>query len=220
MEILSFIGAHWVEWLFAIISGILTAGYRSIAKRMTEEKERNEAIAEGVQAGQFPVRYEANAWYGHGYVSSLFYGNVFLYIPALIYMAGIPVYRAYNIYLILVNIATVLVGYYSSKGLFKDNVLALLSTGIYTLYGYRLTNLYVRTALGEYTAMIFIPLCIYGLYRISTTAKPSFKDCLPLIIAATGLIESHVLTTEFVAMFCVLFAVVNFKETIRAISRD
>lgn len=50
MEILSFIGAHWVEWLFAIISGILAAGYRSIAKRMTEEKERNEAIAEGVQA--------------------------------------------------------------------------------------------------------------------------------------------------------------------------
>ena len=50
MEILSFIMAHWVEWLFAIISGILAAGYRSIAKRMTEERERNEAIAEGVQA--------------------------------------------------------------------------------------------------------------------------------------------------------------------------
>lgn len=176
---------------------------------------RIQAIAEGLQAGQFPVRYEANAWYGHGYVSSLFYGNVFLYIPAFLYMAGLPVFRAYNIYLILVNIATVLVGYYSFKGLFKDNVLALLSTGIYTLYGYRLTNLYVRTALGEYTAMIFIPLCIYGLYRIYTTAKPTFKDCLPLIIAATGLIESHVLTTEYVAMFCLLFAVVNYKDTVR-----
>lgn len=180
---------------------------------------RIQAIAEGLQAGQFPIRYEANAWYGHGYVSSLFYGNVFLYIPALIYMAGIPVYRAYNIYLILVNVATVLIGYYSFKGLFKDNVLALLSTGIYTLYGYRLTNLYVRTALGEYTAMIFIPLCIYGLYRIYTTVKPAFKDCLPLIIAATGLIESHVLTTEFVAMFCVLFAVVNYKDTMRVIKQ-
>lgn len=180
---------------------------------------RIQAIAEGLQAGQFPVRYEANAWYGHGYVSSLFYGNVFLYIPAFLYMAGLPVFRAYNIYLILVNVATVLVGYYSFKGLFKDNVLALLSTGIYTLYGYRFTNLYVRTALGEYTAMIFIPLCIYGLYRIYTTAKPAFKDCLPLVIAATGLIESHVLTTEFVAMFCVLFVAVNYKDTMRIIKQ-
>lgn len=180
---------------------------------------RIQAIAEDLQAGQFPVRYEANAWYGHGYVNSLFYGNVFLYIPALLYMAGFPVFRVYNIYLILVNVATVLVGYYSFKGLFKDNVLALLSTGIYTLYGYRLTNLYVRTALGEYTAMIFIPLCIYGMYRIYSTAKSAFKDCLPLIIAATGLIESHVLTTEFVAMFCVLFAVVNYKDTVRVIKQ-
>lgn len=176
---------------------------------------RIQAIAEGLQAGQFPVRYEANAWYGHGYISSLFYGNIFLYIPAVLYLAGMPVFRAYNIYLILVNITTVLVAYYSFKELFKDKVLGLFATGVYTLYGYRLTNLYVRAALGEYTAMIFIPLCIYGLYRIYTSEKPKFNDNLPLIIAATGLIESHVLTTEIIVLFCILFALINFRETLK-----
>ena len=50
MEILEFILSHWVEWLFAIISAVLAGAYRSISKRLAEEKKRNEAIAEGMQA--------------------------------------------------------------------------------------------------------------------------------------------------------------------------
>ena len=50
MIIFDFIIEHWVEWLFAVITAILAAGYRSISKRLLEEKKKNEAIAEGVQA--------------------------------------------------------------------------------------------------------------------------------------------------------------------------
>ncbi len=38
---------------------------------------RIQAIAEMLKSGQFPVRYEANAWYGYGYISTTMYGNVF-----------------------------------------------------------------------------------------------------------------------------------------------
>ena len=50
MEILSYISSHWVDWLFMLVSAALCYGYRLILKRMKEEKERNEAIAEGVQS--------------------------------------------------------------------------------------------------------------------------------------------------------------------------
>lgn len=50
MEIVSFIATHWVEWLFALATAILSLGYRSISKRLQEERKKNEAIAEGVQA--------------------------------------------------------------------------------------------------------------------------------------------------------------------------
>lgn len=50
MEIVSFIAAHWVEWLFAFATAVLSLGYRSISKRLQEERKKNEAIAEGVQA--------------------------------------------------------------------------------------------------------------------------------------------------------------------------
>ena len=50
MEIVSFIAAHWVEWLFAFATAVLSLGYRSVSKRLQEERKKNEAIAEGVQA--------------------------------------------------------------------------------------------------------------------------------------------------------------------------
>lgn len=50
MEILSYIGAHWVEWLFTGCLAILAWGYRKLLARLKEEHEKNEAIAEGVQS--------------------------------------------------------------------------------------------------------------------------------------------------------------------------
>lgn len=50
MEILHYISAHWLEWLFAIITAIAAFGYRSVLKKLQEERVRNMAIAEGVQS--------------------------------------------------------------------------------------------------------------------------------------------------------------------------
>ena len=50
MEIINYISVHWLEWLFAIITAIAAYGYRVVFKKLQEEKNRNEAIAEGVQS--------------------------------------------------------------------------------------------------------------------------------------------------------------------------
>lgn len=50
MQIIDYVAAHWVQWLFAAVSGALALGYKSIAARLKEEQMRNEAIAEGVQS--------------------------------------------------------------------------------------------------------------------------------------------------------------------------
>ena len=49
MPIIDFIAAHWVQWLFAAVSGALALGYKTIAARLKQEQEKNEAIAQGVQ---------------------------------------------------------------------------------------------------------------------------------------------------------------------------
>lgn len=50
MEILNYIASHWLDWLYMIILAVVGFGYRSIKKSYTEERKRNEAIAEGVQS--------------------------------------------------------------------------------------------------------------------------------------------------------------------------
>ena len=50
MEILAYIGDHWIEWLFTACLAALTVAWRAVSKRLKEEHSRNEAIAEGVQS--------------------------------------------------------------------------------------------------------------------------------------------------------------------------
>ena len=50
MEVLAYMSAHWVEWLFMIVTAVIGFGYRAVLKKLSEEKTRNEAIAEGVQS--------------------------------------------------------------------------------------------------------------------------------------------------------------------------
>lgn len=50
MEIINYIQSHWIEWLFAIIIALLTAGYKNVSGRLKEEQKKNNAIAEGVQS--------------------------------------------------------------------------------------------------------------------------------------------------------------------------
>lgn len=50
MEIIAYISAHWVQWLFAAAVAALGWGNRKLTARFKAEQERNEAIAEGVQS--------------------------------------------------------------------------------------------------------------------------------------------------------------------------
>ena len=49
-EILAFIGAHWLEWLFTAVLAILSWLFKLMRDQLMEEKVKNAAIAEGVQS--------------------------------------------------------------------------------------------------------------------------------------------------------------------------
>lgn len=49
-EVISYISAHWVQWVFAGLLALLGWGNRKLTARLKEEQMRNEAIADGVQS--------------------------------------------------------------------------------------------------------------------------------------------------------------------------
>lgn len=50
MEIISFVSAHWIEWLFTAVLAVLSFLFKTLQRQLRSEQEKNEAIAEGVQS--------------------------------------------------------------------------------------------------------------------------------------------------------------------------
>lgn len=49
-EIVSYVAAHWVEWVFAACLAALTFAWRAVSAKLQAEQAKNLAIAEGVQS--------------------------------------------------------------------------------------------------------------------------------------------------------------------------
>lgn len=175
------------------------------------------AIAQGIREGDWRIYIQPHMMNGYGYATPIFYPQLFLYIPALLYSMYVPLYASYFIYIFVMNTATCFIAWYSFGRIAKNRRITFIACLIYCLSMYRLTNIYVRAAVGEYTAMTFLPLVLYGLYRIyeKDSEKLGFADVLPLVFGVTGIVQSHVLSIEMSAEFIALFALIMCRKTFK-----
>lgn len=177
---------------------------------------RIEGLKNSLMAGQFPVRMHFSSLDGAGYPVSIFYGDILLYIPAVMRMLGWSVQDAYQIFILLINIATCVIMFLTTKGIFKDEKLAILGTFIYMTAPYRLECIYLRAAVGEYTAMCFYPLIVYGLYRIYTDdmeRKENRRNYWFLAAGFCGLVNSHIISLFSSFLMAAFFCVLCIKKT-------
>lgn len=49
-QLISFVSAHWLEWLFTVVLAVLSFLFKTLQRQLKAEQEKNEAIAEGVQS--------------------------------------------------------------------------------------------------------------------------------------------------------------------------
>lgn len=175
---------------------------------------RIEGIKNALLAGQFPVRMHYSSLNGAGYPVSVFYGDLFLYIPALLRIAGWSVQAAYHCYIVLVNVAACIVMYFVLNSMFQDRWISICGTFLYMLAPYRLECIYLRAAVGEYTAMLFFPLVVYGIYRIySDDIKEEKNNWLFLALAYFGIINCHIISTFIAVLLTALFCILNIRKT-------
>lgn len=176
---------------------------------------RIEGLAQGLRAGEFPVRIQP-AWYdGYGYAVSVFYSDLFLYPAALLRLLGISLQDAYKVYVVLCNVATTLISGYSFGKIFRKREIGVFGSCLYTLAPYRLVNLYTRGALGEYTGMIFWPLLIYSCVLLLNEDRNRVqlqKGAVLMGISMAGMLQSHMLTAEIACMVLLLLVIVHCRR--------
>lgn len=191
--------------IFAVSCYPLYVDYLVVGHDIPFHLLRIEGIADGLSAGIFPVKIHPVWAKDYGYAAGVLYGDILLYFPALLRRLGFSVQAAYQLFTAAVNLGTVLLSYACFQRMFRSRRLGLLGSFIYTLSYYRLADTYTRAAVGEYTAMMFLPLVMLGFYLIFSGVQKSnwWKYSIVTALGLTGLIQTHVLSCEM-AGFCIL----------------
>jgi hypothetical protein len=183
---------------------------------------RVEGISESIKAGIFPTRVEPQWIQDYGYADAIFYCPLFLYFPGILRLIGYNVSEAISIFNVTVNIITAWISYYSYKEIFKDYKTGVVLCGVYTLSIYRLNTFYYIGMTGVASAMMFLPLVLLGLWRIvfdnndgDSPFKKEIRRILPLGIGFSGVIQSHVLSSEITLFVCIVVCLLHIVSIIK-----
>ena len=196
--------------------GILNEGWRK-RDDTAFHLARIWGLACEIKRGNIPVRVQSDLINGHGVAVSIFYGDILLYFPALLVILKVPLYIAYKVYVFTIHVGTVVLSYISFKKISKNAHIGLLCSAVYSLSIYRLCDIYFRDAVGEYTAMMFLPVIVWGMWNImfENTNKEVYKsNWIILSLGMTGIIQSHILTCEMVVFFMIITCICNIKKVI------
>ena len=170
--------------------------------------QRATAIKEVLLDGIFPSFINSKYMLGFGYALNIFYGPITTYIPILLSFFNNSAITGLKIFTFLTVLFSGISMYVFLLKFSKRKLVALLGAIIYITAPYKLTDIYSRSAVGEYTAFVFIPLVFLGLYELLNEKKKNYY----IIIGAVGLILSHTITTIYTALFSLIYVIFNFKK--------
>ena len=203
----------WVlVWLCVYVSIPLMNSFMLITDDLTYHLTRVSGIYESIRDGQFPVFVNQKQMFKYGYASSIMYPHLFLFIPVILRFLGMSLLNAYKVFLCMINTAGVLIAYYSFKKIFSSRRTTLVSSSAFILSLYFILNQYHRGALGEAIAMIFLPLLFLGLYEVYFR---DFHKWPILVIAVTGILESHVISVFIYGCIALVALVAAFPHMIK-----
>ncbi len=166
--------------------------------------QRVRALAEALKAGVFYPRWFPDFAFGHGYPVFQYYAPGSYYPPALLHLLGVDVIAA-------TQVATAAVFSLSGAAMllllrrWTSWVPALLGAAVYLFFPYRLYDFFVRGALPEFAAFVWLPLLAYGACELGAAGtsghaerawrSPRWVAAFLTVAAATaGMVLTHNLT--------------------------
>lgn len=178
---------------------------------------RISGISQGLRDGQFPVRINT-AWIsGYGYPASIFYGDILLYFPAVLNLIGLSLYQSYKVFVFAVNLCTAGIAMFCFGRMFRNRIIGALTSLIYTTASYRMVDVFVRCAVGEYCAIMFFPLIALALWNIYTRANDSLKENMKngiiLAVGMSGIVTAHILSAEMIALAILIVFLFLYRKS-------
>lgn len=157
---------------------------------------------------QFLPMIMSNLCNNFGYSWNIFYSPLTAYMSVVFRIFNFSYVNCLKICMFVIVLLSGLTMYKLTLRITKNKKLATLASIIYILAPYRITDMYIRTALAELASFIFIPIVFEGLYIILNEEKKSYK----LALGAVGLILTHQVIAMYTAIICFAYLIIFFKK--------
>lgn len=157
---------------------------------------------------QFLPMIMSNLCNNFGYSWNIFYSPLTAYMSVMFRIFNFSYVNCLKLCMFVIVLLSGLTMYKLTLRITKNKKLATLASIIYILAPYRITDMYIRTALAELASFIFIPIVFEGLYIIVNEEKKSYK----LALGAAGLILTHQVIAMYTVIICFAYLIVFFKK--------
>jgi len=161
-----------------------------------------------IKSGEMLPMIMSNLCNNFGYSWNIFYSPLTAYAPLIFKIFNFTFTNCLKIFIFAVTLLSGITMYTFMMNVTKNKNVSLLSSILYVLAPYRITDMYIRIAVAELASFVFIPIIFDGLYSVLKEEKLSFK----LIWGTVGLILTHTVITMYMAIICLLYLVFNIKK--------
>ena len=161
-----------------------------------------------IRSGEMLPTIMASFCNNFGYSWNIFYSPLTAYAPLIFKIFNFTFTNCLKIFMFAVTLLSGITMYTFMMNVTKNKNVSLLSSILYVLAPYRITDMYIRIAVAELASFMFIPIIFDGLYSVLKEEKLSFK----LIWGTVGLILTHTVITMYMAIICLLYLVFNIKK--------
>ena len=142
-----------------------------------------------IQDGIFYPRWAPDYTFGYGYPMFNIYAPGSLYASEALHLIGFDFVTATKIVFALAIVLSCVTMFAFIKRLTGSSQAAFLSGLVYVYVPYHIVDVYVRAALAESVALIFLPLALWGFYE--TVVHPSRVTIVAAALAFAAMMFSH-----------------------------
>lgn len=173
---------------------------------------RMQGLYEAIKHGNFFPIVNMSFLGGFGYISNIFYSNLWLYPVAFLRLLGMTTVQAFISFYVLLNFVTFVISFESYYVVSRRFDKSLIFSFVYTLSTYRIFDMVRRFDIGEVLTLTFLPIVILGVYEIFYADNSKWWY---LTIGMTAVIYSHALSPILIAIFILLVVIFRIKILIK-----
>lgn len=159
-------------------------------------------IARSITQGYFPSRM--NLLTGGDSIIPIMYPETFLVGAGIMVSTGATVFLAFKVLCACITYATAIAAYYAARQVITDRQ-ALLFAILWLINPFRMNELFIRAAIGEALAILFLPLVAVGMWQVMHGSCK--RGSVDLVLGYVGILSSHILTGIIAAFFCAVYVI-------------